>query len=468
MPFRRCSSLLCAMLLLAVPTLVSAQRIGGTAQKDTVAVHREPMMMDMSSDTMSMSAAIVLPLGIPMTRLGSGTSWQPDAAPMHTYMFSAGAWAFMAMGEAYLQYDRQGSARGDDQFGSVNWGMLMAGHELAGGQLLLRGMLSLEPWTVTRRGYPLLLQSGESFGGGALHDRQHPHDLFMELAASYDRALTRTLSLEIYAGAAGEPALGPVAFPHRASAMSDPLAPLSHHWQDATHVTFGVATVGVYTRRVKLEGSIFNGREPDENRTNFDLRRLDSYSGRVTVNPNDRWSVSASYGFLASPEALHPEVSVHRITASVANEHPLGALGEWSSTLVYGGNAESDETHVSNSVLGETNVNIDGTNIVFARLELVQKSARDLAISEGPLPAIVPGAPSETTYDIGSFVLGYARELATFGGASLALGARGSVDVIPETLQPAYGTRTPAGFTVFLRIAPRAMHAGARSALQYE
>lgn len=453
--------LMCAMLLLSAPDIASAQRAHAhsTPPADTGRAHHDSMTMRMPDmANMHMLEAMRGPLGIPMTRLGSGTSWLPDAARMHAYEFSAGSWDFMAMGDVYLQYDRQGGDRGDDQLGSINWGMLMAGRQLGGGQLLLRGMLSLEPWTVTRKGYPLLLQSGESFGGQPLHDRQHPHDLFMEIAASYDRALTRNLALELYAGPVGEPALGPTAFPHRPSAMNDPLAPLSHHWQDATHITFGVATVGLYTRHMKLEGSIFNGREPDEIRTNFDLRRLDSYAGRVTINPSDEWSVSASYGFLASPEALHPDVSMHRITASVINDHRVGARGEWSAALIYGANRESDETQLSNSALAEANWSIDGTNSVFGRVEFVQKSARDLALDAGPRPAIFPAPPTDGVFSIGSLVLGYARELATVGGGSLALGARGSVDAIPAALEPVYGARTPAGFTVFLRFRPAVMH----------
>src|SRR5213593_4131529 len=171
-----------------------------------------------------------------------------------------------------------------------------------------------EPWTIGARGYPLLLQSGESYGGTPLHDRQHPHDLFMELAALYERPVGRDLGLSVYLAPVGEPAVGPVAFPHRPSAADDPLAPISHHWQDGTHITFGVVTAGVFTRDVKLEASWFNGREPDENRTDFDYagRRLDSYSGRLTVNPGPRWSFSAWYAYLKSPEGLHPDESLHR------------------------------------------------------------------------------------------------------------------------------------------------------------
>ena len=213
-------------------------------------------------------------LGIPMTRNGSGTSWLPDAAPMHAAHFTAGRWSLMVHGSLYAMYDRQLTQRGDAQVSSPNWGMLMAGRGLAGGFLQFRGMFSVEPFTVGGRGYPLLLQTGESYRGEPLHDRQHPHDLFMELAALYERPVASNLAVSLYLAPVGEPASGPVAFPHRPSAANDPLAPLGHHWQDATHISFGVLTAAIFSRTVKLEGSLFNGREPDEDRYDFD------YAGR--------------------------------------------------------------------------------------------------------------------------------------------------------------------------------------------
>lgn len=403
------------------------------------------------------------PLGIPMQREGSGTSWLPDASPMYARHIMAGPWTLMLHGTAFVQYDKQGytrrSPRESTQFGSVNWGMLMAARDLGGGRLTLRGMVSLEPWTVSKYGYPLLLQSGEAADGRALHDRQHPHDLFMELAALYERPVTGSLGVSLYAAPVGEPALGPVAFPHRPSAQNDPLAPLSHHWQDATHITFGVLTAGLFTHNVKLEGSIFNGREPDENRTNFDYRgrRLDSYSGRVTVNPSRYWSFTAGYGFLASPEVLAPEVSLHRVTASALYSRPLARGGDVATALVYGGNRESGG-HLSNSVLFEGNANLDRHNSIFGRVEYVEKSAHDLALDLTPpfvtSPVPTPFIPESTRFSITSVALGYLREIGRFSGGTIGLGARAAVNYIPETLRPYYGTATPIGTTVFVRFRP--------------
>jgi hypothetical protein len=203
-------------------------------------------------------------------------------------------------------------------------------------------MLSVEPFTMDQAGYPLLLQTGEEFDGQPLHDRQHPHDLFMEIAATYRHALSANAAVELYVAAVGEPALGPTAFPHRASAESDPLAPLGHHWEDSTHISFGVATLGfVLARNLKLEASVFNGREPDEIRTNFDFRTLDSASGRVSFALSGEWTMQASLGYLASPEEHDPDVSVRRFTASVSRASAFGASGHWASTFVVGRNAPS-------------------------------------------------------------------------------------------------------------------------------
>src|SRR5438094_6126674 len=320
------------------------------------------------------------PLGIPETRMGSGTSWLPDASPMHAAHYILGRWTLMLHGKGFLQYDWQGGSRGSNQLGIVNWAMAAARRPLGGGQLQLRAMLSAEPWTIGSRGYALLLQSGEAYQGAPLHDRQHPHDLFMELATLYERPVARNLGLSLYLAPVGEPAVGPVAFPHRPSAADDPLAPISHHWQDGTHITFGVVTAGVFTRNVRLEASWFNGREPDEHRTGFDYsgRRLDSYSARLTVNPDPRWSVSAWYGYLKSPEVLHPDESLHRYGAAALTTQPFGRRGTWSSALIYGANAPIGTDRLASSVLLESTVDLDGTNAVFGRAEYVEKSTEEL------------------------------------------------------------------------------------------
>jgi hypothetical protein len=393
------------------------------------------------------------PLGIPMERTGSGTSWLPDDSPMHAYHTMAGKWELMLHGVAFGTYDKQGGPRGDEQFSSVNWGMLMATRELGGGRLQLRSMLSAEPWTVGGRGYPLLLQTGETFQGQPLHDRQHPHDLFMELAGLYEHAVTDRLGVSIYVAPVGEPAIGPVAYPHRPSAMNDPMAPLGHHWQDATHITFGVLTAGVFTHSLRLEGSIFNGREPDENRTNFDYqgRSLDSYAGRLSWNPSAHWSLSGSYAYLKSPEALRPDESLHRINASIMNGQTFGQLGELATTFVFGGNRHAGSAHLEPSYLLESNLEIGGAHSVFARAEYVQKGAADLVLG--------PTGPTGE-FNVGSLVGGYVYEFDRVGNVRTGIGFRGSLDFVPSALEPYYGARMPRGFALYVRFRPQRMSEG--------
>jgi hypothetical protein len=370
------------------------------------------------------------PLGIPEARAGSGTAWLPDSSPMHAAHFMAGKWTLMVHGIVAPLYDWQGGPRGDDQFNVTNWGMLTAMRPLGGGRVALRAMMSADPWTVGARGYPLLLQSGESYNGGQLHDRQHPHDLWIELAALWERPVASNLAALLYVAAVGEPAVGPPAFQHRPSTQSDPFAPLGHHWQDATHITYGAVTAGLFSHRVKLEASAFNGREPDAQRTDFDFRRIDSYSVRVAANPGPHWSLSAWYAYLDTPEELHPDESIHRYGAAA-----LTARGRLNGAIVWGANAQLGGT-TSHSVLAEGDLELGGQQHVFARVEYVRKTAADL---------VVAGAPADEVYDLGSFVLGFLKA---------GFGIRGSVGLVPASLEPVYGSRTPLGVAIFARWRP--------------
>ena len=425
---------LTAILVFLVPLRAFAQHEHHAPATDSA--QPDHQMMDMMSG----------PLGISHNRMGSGTTWMPDASVMHANHKMWGDWTIMLHGVAFGQYDYQGSDRGDDQFGIVDWEMVMAMKSIGTGRLHLHAMASLEPLTLGARGYPLLLQTGESFKGEPLHDRQHPHDAFMELATMFQQPIARNLAIELYAGLAGEPALGPVAFMHRPSAQSDPLAPLGHHWQDATHITYGVLTAGLYSRAWKVEGSVFNGREPNENRWNLDLRRLDSYSGRVTFNPLREWSFSGWYGYLASPEGLHPEESVHRYGVSSLHSGRGLRGGQWNSTLLV--SANNHVGHKQGSALGETNLEIGTRNSLFARAEIVRKSAEDL---------VLPGVDPERQFDIKSFVLGYMREIQPIRGGTIGIGGRMSVNFIPDAVGQFYGTRAPKGIDVYVRIRPKRM-----------
>jgi len=393
------------------------------------------------------------PLGLGMSRIGSGTAWQPDATAMAGVHFQPGAgWDLMLHWNVLAGFDAQTTPRGGHQWTSMNWVMLMAQHDLVGGQLTGRVMLSAEPFTTGgKKGYPLLIQTGEEVGGQLLHDRQHPHDLFMEVAALYQHGLTHWLAFEVYLAASGEPALGPVAFPHRASAMPNPFAALGHHWQDSTHIAFGVFTAGLYTRQFKLEASWFNGREPDENRYDFDFGSFDSWSARLSWNPTDSWSMQVSYGHLAEPEAHAPGVSVDRLTASVLHSWRPRREALWSTALVYGQNWYSGAAFSTRVVLLESALEW-GSDTVFGRIEYAQRSGEDLALDEEP------GAPAgigTRVFNSGVLELGYLRRLVTLGPMHVGLGIVGSVYALDAGLRPFYGGQQfPVAGMVFLRLWP--------------
>jgi hypothetical protein len=388
------------------------------------------------------------PLQLGMSREGSGTAWQPDSTLEYGHHFMIGDWMLMLHYNIFAGYDDQGSSRGDRQFMSVNWVMLMAQHSLFDGQFTARTMLSAEAFTTGgKSGYPLLLQTGEAVDGMPLHDRQHPHDLFMEVAVKYNHILTGGIAYEIYLALSGEPALGPVAFPHRYTSSANPFAVLGHHWQDSTHISFGVVTAAVYTQQFKLEVSWFNGREPDENRYDFDFRALDSFSTRLSYNPNADLSFQVSYGFLKSPEQLDPSRSVHRVTASATHNWAAGE-GNWGITAVFGLDAPSVGPATTATVL-ETNFELSH-NTVFGRIEFVQRSGDDLVL-----------APQDADSVFNAFVLqlGYVRDFP-IGPVTLGLGIVGSANFLGAGLPPYYGTDVPLGGMAFLRLRPERMSLG--------
>jgi hypothetical protein len=387
------------------------------------------------------------PLPIPMGQEGSGTAWVPASAPMHGHQLDRGSWRVMLHYSAFAGVARQGSRQRATEGVTANWFMAMGRHDLAGGALILRSMLSLEPLALKREGYPLLLQTGEAARSEPLVDRQHPHDLFMEIGLKYDRPLTSRWGLEVYLAPAGEPALGPVAFPHRPSAAMDPLAPLGHHWLDSTHISFGVLTIGAHTRRVKVEGSWFNAREPDEYRTDFDLQRPDSYAGRITVNPTDDWNLQASYGHLKEPELLEPGEDVRRVTASAMYNRRL-TRGNWATTFAWGRN-EPEGGPASNALLLETAFTA-GPNAVFGRAEYVQKTGHDFGLDSGFEDDRLP---------VGGLSVGYSRQVSRSPRAVVAIGGRAFVGRVDELLeQHRYGTATPLGGMVFVQVRPGGMH----------
>jgi hypothetical protein len=378
--------------------------------------------------------------GYPMTREASGTAWQPQATPMGGLHIMRDGWMFMFHGNADAVYDYQGGRRGDKKFFSPNMGMFMAQHSLGPGTIGFRTMLSLEPATIGTGGYPLLLQTGETADGKTpLIDRQHPHDLFMELAATYSVPINDDSSVFTYIGYPGEPALGPATFMHRFSGEDIPEAPITHHWLDSTHITFGIATLGYTWKQFKVDGSIFTGREPDQNRWNFDSPRFDSYSARLTYSPTKNWSMQVSYGDIHSPEQLTPNVNQQRVTVSVSYQKHWEGI-DWGTTFAWGENFNSPGNTLFAFLL-ESTVVLHDQHTFFARAENVQKD--ELFQSSDPREGEI--------FDVTKFSAGYIYDFPRWHHLKFGIGGLGSAYVLRESLHSTYGSE-PLSFMLFVRV----------------
>jgi hypothetical protein len=397
--------------------------------------------------------------GLFPAREASGTSWMPALSPMYGVMHQWRGWSLMAHGNVFGQLiaepgdrHRTGGAS-DHQVSSVNWTMLMARRRLAAGRFGIRAMASAEPWTVTDCGFLNFLATGEVCEGDTIHDRQHPHDLFMELAADYDRTLRGSVRWQLYAGFAGEPAIGPTSFPHRVSAIANPVAPISHHWLDATHITFGVVTAGVYGERWKTEASLFNGREPDEGRADLDLGPLDSFSARLSFMPSDGLVLQVSGAHLEESEAEfppEPRADADRLTAS-ASYHRRTRTGLSATTLAYGLNSGIEVipgAHVrlmTHAAVAESSLTVGPHQTWFARVEVVGKPGEDLHVHEDPTRVFV----------VSKLQIGYERALKGWKSLVPGIGGSASLSLVPEELASRYSGQVSPGFVIFVSLRPR-------------
>lgn len=410
------------------------------AQETHPATHDQPPPQDSMAGMnmpMPMDAETTTPL--PSPHASSGTGWQPASVPAHEWMAMRRGWMLMAHGAIFADFNQQGGPRGAGKAESVNWGMLMQEHRLGAGTILFRQMFSAESLTSPHPGFPELFQTGETYHGEPLIDHQHPHNVFAELSALYTLPLRKNLSWELYGGPSAEPALGPVTFMHRASAAELPLAPLSHHLQDSTHTSFGVITTGLAIDRFKVEGSAFNGREPNEERWSIQLAPLDSWSGRISAAPSRNWTAQYSIGRLERPEALEPG-SQWRQTASVAYNRPI-PTGNWATTLIWGRVHKIATGADLNSYLLESTLNFLERNYAFSRLELVDKDE------------LFPAATVQAAYRIGAYTFGAERDLVANRAGQLGLGADATFYSMPAALNAAYGEH-PVSFQIFLRLRP--------------
>lgn len=393
------------------------------------------MDMPMSMDAMPAQFG-----AYPMSREASGTSWQPEAAPLEMLSTSAGDWSLMLHGFGNVIQDRLTGPRGNHKTFTETMLMGMAQRPLGPGTLGLRAMVSLDP-TMGSSGYPLLFQTGETADGRTpLIDRQHPHDAFMELSSSYSVSFDGDRAAFVYAGLPGEPALGPPTFMHRWSAMRNPEAPLTHHWFDSTHITFGVVTAGASQGPFKLEGSWFNGREPDQARWNLETRRFDSWSTRLSFNPTPNWALQASFGYLKSPEALEPDTSVRRLTAS-AMHHVAIAGGEWATTAAWARNDKrgpEGRSRLPGAFVESTFVRDRHT--LFGRFERVDKD--ELFAEDDPLHG--------RSFVVRKLSVGYIYDVVSTGPVRWGIGGLVGIPRAPSELDAVYG-RHPMSYLLFVQ-----------------
>jgi hypothetical protein len=387
------------------------------------------------------------PAGMALMGEASGTSMNPAASTQPSMlMTNAAGWNWMFMGEAFVVDTQQASPRGHDKLFSTNWLMAGAEHHVGKGSIMVRLMLSLEPATITDRRYPELFQTGETAYGLPLVDAQHPHNFIMGLSVTYAHPLGDAGLWEIYYAPVGDPALGPVAFPHRASAVELPQAPLGHHWEDSTHIAYNVATTAFTYKKLRWEASGFHGAEPGENRWIVTYGAMDSWATRISVLPNSHWLAQFSAGRLNRPEATS-NGDVVRTTASVHYTKTVRG-GDWSSSLIWGRNHYTDTKQNGDAYTFETVRPLNAKNILTGRAELVDKDE---------LFDTVPSLAGRS-FQIGAYTFGYTRELTSpLKIVDPALGANFTLYSLPAAIKPYYGN-IPWGVDFFLRIRLKQPH----------
>jgi hypothetical protein len=364
--------------------------------------------------------------------LASGTSMNPQSWPMPMLMLNQSNWRLMFMGQAFVVDTQETGPRGHDKFYSPNWGMFAASHNLGGGSFMFQMMLSLDPATITDRRFPELFQTGETAYGKPLVDAQHPHDFFMGLGLHYAHPIGESTIVQVYYAPVGDPALGPVAFPHRASAAELPQATLSHHWQDSSHIANNVVTVGIRHKKIRLEASGFYGTEPNENRWNIDFGPMNSWATRLSYFATKNWMMQVSVGRLARPERQE-EGDVVRSTASIHYTRPMYG-SSWSTSLIWGRNHKTINQSNSNSYLLESVMPFSRRNFVTGRVELVDKDE------------LIAGQ----TFRVGAYTLGYTRDIGTFHKVQSGVGANFTSYSTPDALKQYYG-KHPVSVNIFAR-----------------
>jgi hypothetical protein len=406
-----------------------------------------PAQMPPMPDMPGMKMGDTNAAGADLMNVASGTSVNPVSWPMPMLTGRFGAWNATYMSQAFLVDTQQSGPRGGEKLYSPNWLMTSLEHRAGkDGAVQIDLMLSLDPATITNRSYPLLFQTGETAFGKPLTDAQHPHNFLMGLGLHYVHRLGESTTLEAYFAPVGDPALGPVAYPHRASAMELPEAPISHHWQDSTHVADDVVTLGLAFKKVKVEASGFYGSEPGENRWTVSAGPINSWSGRLWFFPAKNWATQVSSGRIAHPEQLERGDRV-RTTASLEYIKPKPG-GSWASSLIWGRNHETATGRNLNSYLAESILPIRRKNFFTARVELVGK---DELFAAQPEIEQALDLTHGSTFRIGEYTIGYTRDIDLFRSVETGIGANFSMYSLPGAIKPYYGDY-PVGGSIFVRL----------------
>ncbi len=353
-------------------------------------------------------------------------------------------WAWTTDANAIVGYNYQHREFRDfSAWESQNWFMLAGRRRLGPGRFSFDAMASLEPFTMEAIGSPQVFQTGEAYHGGPIIDRQHPHDLIMNLGVKY-RIDHRGVGYLFGADVVGAPALGPTPYMHRASGRENPQAPLTHHQLDSTHITPGVVTAGVAVRDVTVEGSWFRGEEPNDNRTNIDRPRFDSWSARTSWRRGP-WQAQVSGGRLHRPE-MFELFNITRLTASIEFDGAVRSR-RLAATLAWG---ENREIHgIIDGYLLEWNLETTRHGSMYGRAETTAKDLLDLG---GPDPAGF--IEFHRISHVGALTLGYLHDLTEQRWGRIGVGGDATLYEVSENLLPYYGA--PHSLHVFLRYRPLA------------
>ena len=366
-------------------------------------------------------------------------------------------WIFGVNAFASLVFDHQGGKRGKSDVYSENYLSLTAIKPFSQSVLVLNSRFSLEPFTIGKRGYPLLLQVGGTANNKTfLVDAQHPHDLFSELSMNYIIKLNEDSNFNIYLGLPGAPALGPTGIQVCNIDLAVPESPLLHEALYSTEISYGVVTAGYNWRNITLEGSIFNGRETDKNHFIIHKPKLDSFCGRLTTIFPYNLSAQISYGFLNSPEIVEPEINKKRLVVS------LGWFKEFEDSYLQTMFGFAQNKHIpgntTKGLIAEFLYNFKRNHSLFLRGELLEtdelfhdehghshnqdnfnhchkhdvncKRKNGLEIDRELFDKI---------FNVGRISSGYLYKFPPMDHIRFGLGCSGNISIIPEKLKPIYG-----------------------------